>query len=83
MWPRLLLGAAATLRVPASSSTTCHSSSTSAPHRAPCAGPSRRLEVLDAAKEAARKRKSGVVYSYVVEDPDTKEITDMVSSCHT
>ena len=26
---------------------------------------------------------SGVVYTYVVEDPDTKEITDMVSSCHT
>ena len=27
--------------------------------------------------------RSDVVYTYVVEDPDTKEITDMVSSCHT
>ena len=27
--------------------------------------------------------RSDVVYSYVVEDPETKEITDMVSSCHT
>ena len=27
--------------------------------------------------------RSDVVYSYVVEDPETKEITDMVCPCHT